>query len=94
MGKEKESRILKTMTDEQLQELAAELLGTSKLICEAVDKLGIETEEDDDEIADRLLDLNKECCKSCGWWHESCELDNEIYGETGHCDDCAESYEW
>lgn len=53
----------------------------------------IDSEEldiDENELEDRLLDVNLEKCKLCDWWYDSGELldDENEDSEPGFCSDC------
>ncbi len=75
------------MTTTQRDQLAHHIKGTCKTISAALEFLEMDIEESVAE--DKLLDANVECCKGCGWWHDSFELDNEKDDEVGYCDQCA-----
>jgi hypothetical protein len=68
--------------------LAARLLGTCDTLEAGLDSIGLLDEVAVDDAEDALLDASVERCLDCGWWHESCELDNERDGEAGYCDQC------
>lgn len=67
-------------------DVAHYLLGTCNSAANAIDHF--ELEADQDELEDRLLDINVELCKGCNWWHESCML---ICDDGGNalCEQCA-----
>lgn len=74
------------LTREELDRLADHIKGTCKSVLQALEYL--EYEVDESVAEDQLLDVNVECCKGCGWWDESCELEKEKNGETGYCRQC------
>lgn len=73
------------MTD--IHEIGDYLLGTCYSIAHALEHFDLPWDEDD--LLDRLLDINVETCRLCGWWFESGELTGlEEDDEPGYCADC------
>lgn len=79
------------MTDAQRDRLADHIRGTCKTVGAALESLDMDIDESVAE--DKLLDVNVECCKGCGWWHDSFELDHEKDGDVGYCSQCAPNTE-
>jgi hypothetical protein len=72
------------LTDEQLRQLAENLMGTTDSIETALEALGLDQcDFDVTDVEDALLDYNVELCPGCSWWFDSGELND---GEG--CDDC------
>lgn len=67
----------------ELHRLGDALRGTTDDPNHRAEVLGIEIDTFD--IEDRLLDVQTERCRECGWWHESCMLN-----EDAECEDCEE----
>jgi hypothetical protein len=77
------------ITDEQIDQIKSELLGTCQSLIYVLEKLDIDASLE--EAEDRLLDGDSvELCMVCNWWHESCclEYSDELGG--GICDQCQE----
>ena len=71
----------RTLTDDQLNTLVADLQGT----CDTLSERLPEGVEEDELTPDDLAALDEQimCCDTCGWWVEMCEI-----SEDGNCDDC------
>jgi hypothetical protein len=74
------------LTDQQLDELANDLLGTADSIDTALERIGLDPADFDMiDVEDALIDWGTERCIYCGWWMESCALN-----EDGVCEECVE----
>ena len=73
-----------SISDEQLREVGEWLMGTSRTELDALEHFELHG-VDEDELLDRLLDINVEQCSICGWWDESGSLN-----ANGECEDCLE----
>ncbi len=69
------------MTDERLDKIEADLLGTAQ------DLDAVLLDGEDQHEVERLLGTrnNVELCCVCGWWYEASELNEEQ-----ECDDCSD----
>ncbi len=74
------------MTHEDKKKLAGRLEGTCDSIGSALEELDLDYEVE--EVEEALLDLNIELCRGCGWWMESCELEDDDDEICGYCHDC------
>lgn len=72
--------------EDDVRRLAKYLEGTCNTICMACGLLDLDEGEDWD---DKLLDLNIEQCQMCGWWMESCHLEEDSTGKYV-CEQCFE----
>ena len=76
-----------TISDSLLHDITHDILGTCKSLVEIVETHDLDVSEDD--LEDRLLDVNVETCPGCGWWFESCMLE-ESNDDSGKffCEQC------
>lgn len=73
------------MTTPDWNRIADAALGS----CTSVSQLADQFEVDEDEVEERLLDLNVEVCPMCGWWVDSGELIEDDHDDGDPvCDDC------
>lgn len=70
---------MNNMKEQNTYELANNLLGTCMSLQEAMEN----QELIDSDIDFDVLDEEVRVCDWCGWWHESCEID-----ENGSCPSC------
>ncbi len=78
------------LTDEQMEEIKHDLLGTCQSVATVLNNHGLDGHED--EVEDRLLDEPHavELCVGCNWWHEPCDLTWVEEEGGGLCSQCHE----
>lgn len=76
------------ISEQQLENLKHDLLGTCQLLGPVLERLGIDAPVE--EAEDRLLDgaIAVECCAGCGWWHESALMEYSDERRGPACQQC------
>lgn len=66
------------------------LLGTMISFSQAIEYFDInfDINIDENDLEDRLLDINVETCKGCEWWFNSCDLVFDETRQAAFCEQC------
>ncbi len=72
------------ITRETIAEIAEELRGTCGSLLAALEKRGLALDDIPAELL-RVFDEEVMPCDTCGWWHESHEINDD-----NNCNECAE----